>query len=258
MQTSAVGSSHASPRPWQPCTPTLPRLYFAGTADRHLHHGPGHGRGGAGLARRRADAARTRGRQAGRPARLGPRAVACRGGAGALARAAAGLSAREPAAGLPFRGPGPQRAGRVAQPVPRRRHRGARAAGAATGPRAADWPAAGANQPPLVPRAQPARRHRWGAPFRRRVGAVMQPWQRGFTLVEVLVALAIVAIALMAGLQATTALTRNALRQADIMLAQLCAENELVKARLSSQMPSVGDSSLVCEQAGRQLQVLLI
>ncbi|ABM59242.1 type II secretion system minor pseudopilin GspI [Verminephrobacter eiseniae] len=86
----------------------------------------------------------------------------------------------------------------------------------------------------------------------------MQPWQRGFTLVEVLVALAIVAIALMAGLQATTALTRNALRQADIMLAQLCAENELVKARLSSQMPSVGDSSLVCEQAGRQLQVLLI
>lgn len=86
----------------------------------------------------------------------------------------------------------------------------------------------------------------------------MQTWQRGFTLVEVLVALAIVAIALMAGLQATTALTRNALRQADIMLAQLCAENELVKARLSSQMPSVGDSSLVCEQAGRRLQVLLI
>ena len=33
---------------------------------------------------------------------------------------------------------------------------------------------------------------------------------QGFTLVEVLVALAIVAIALMAGLQATTALTRNA------------------------------------------------
>ena len=81
---------------------------------------------------------------------------------------------------------------------------------------------------------------------------------RGFTLVEVLVALAIVAIALMAGLQATTALTRNALRQSDIVLAQLCAENELVKARLSRQMPSVGDSSLTCEQAGRQLQVVTI
>ena len=34
---------------------------------------------------------------------------------------------------------------------------------------------------------------------------------RGFTLIEVLVALAIVAIALMAGLQATTALTLRAL-----------------------------------------------
>ena len=43
----------------------------------------------------------------------------------------------------------------------------------------------------------------------------------GFTLVEVLVALAIVAIALMAGLQATTALARNAQRQSDILLAHL-------------------------------------
>ena len=87
------------------------------------------------------------------------------------------------------------------------------------------------------------------------------PWQRrpqrGFTLVEVLVALSIVAIALMAGLQATTALTRNALRQSDIILAQLCAENELVQARLSRQMPSVGDTQVPCDQAGRQLTVAL-
>ena len=82
--------------------------------------------------------------------------------------------------------------------------------------------------------------------------------QRGFTLVEVLVALGIVAIALMAGLQATTALTRNALRQSDIVLAQLCAENELVYARLSRQMPSVGDSTQTCEQAGRQFTLLTI
>lgn len=80
----------------------------------------------------------------------------------------------------------------------------------------------------------------------------------GFTLVEVLVALAIVAIALMAGLQATTALTRNALRQSDIVLAQLCAENEMVRARLSAQMPGVGDSMQPCEQAGRQLTVAVI
>lgn len=81
---------------------------------------------------------------------------------------------------------------------------------------------------------------------------------RGFTLVEVLVALSIVAIALMAGLQSTSALTRNALRQSDIVLAQLCAENELVRVRLSRQMPSVGDSTQACEQAGRRLDVRLI
>ncbi|MCW5222343.1 type II secretion system protein GspI [Verminephrobacter aporrectodeae subsp. tuberculatae] len=79
--------------------------------------------------------------------------------------------------------------------------------------------------------------------------------QRGFTLLEVVVALAIVALALMAGVQATTALTRNALRQSDIVLAQLCAENELIKARLSRQMPNVGDSTADCVQAGRLLQV---
>lgn len=88
-------------------------------------------------------------------------------------------------------------------------------------------------------------------------------WQRrkalhGFTLIEVLVALAIVAIALMAGLQATSALTRNAQRQSDILLAQMCAENELVKARLSRQMPGVGDSSVPCEQAGRRFDVAVI
>jgi general secretion pathway protein I len=79
----------------------------------------------------------------------------------------------------------------------------------------------------------------------------------GFTLIEVLVALAIVAIALSAGLQATSALTRNAGRQADVLLAQLCAENELVKVRLSRQMPGVGESTQDCEQANRNLQVTL-
>lgn len=78
---------------------------------------------------------------------------------------------------------------------------------------------------------------------------------RGFTLIEVLVALGIVAIALMAGLQATGALTRNAQRQSDVMLAQLCAENELVKARLARAMPAVGDSSGVCVQAGTDFNV---
>ncbi|MDB5913164.1 MAG: ral secretion pathway protein, partial [Ramlibacter sp.] len=46
---------------------------------------------------------------------------------------------------------------------------------------------------------------------------------RGFTLIEVLVALGIVSIALVTGLQATAALTRNAQRQSDVLLAHLCA-----------------------------------
>lgn len=80
---------------------------------------------------------------------------------------------------------------------------------------------------------------------------------RGFTLVEVLVALGIVAIALVAGLQASAALTRHAQRQVDMVLAQVCAENELVRVRLARQMPDVGDSTLPCEQAGRSLTVAL-
>lgn len=79
--------------------------------------------------------------------------------------------------------------------------------------------------------------------------------QFGFTLVEVLVALSIVAIALMAGLQASAALTRHAQRQSDMVLAQLCAENALVKTRLSRQMPAIGDSTETCEQAGQRLTV---
>ena len=81
--------------------------------------------------------------------------------------------------------------------------------------------------------------------------------QHGFTLVEVLVALGIVAIALTAGLQATAALTRHAQRQSDVLLAQICAENELIKTRLARQMPGVGDTRVVCEQAGQVFSVAL-
>jgi general secretion pathway protein I len=82
----------------------------------------------------------------------------------------------------------------------------------------------------------------------------MKP-SRGFTLIEVLVALGIVAIALAAGLRATSALTNNALRQSSVLLAHICAENELVKVRLARQMPGVGETSANCEQAGRTFDV---
>ena len=78
---------------------------------------------------------------------------------------------------------------------------------------------------------------------------------RGFTLIEILVALAVVAVALAAGTQATSALTRNAARQSDQWLAQLCAENELIRLRLLRQLPGVGESTSECTQAGRTMQL---
>lgn len=81
---------------------------------------------------------------------------------------------------------------------------------------------------------------------------------RGFTLVEVLVALGIVAIALVAGLQATAALTRNALRQSDMLLAQVCAENELSRLRLARQMPGTGETAITCMQADQAFEVVTV
>ena len=76
----------------------------------------------------------------------------------------------------------------------------------------------------------------------------------GFTLIEVLVALGMVAVALAAGVRATYALTNNVSRQSGVLLAHLCADNEIIKIRLSRQMPNVGDSTVACEQAGRTVQ----
>lgn len=86
----------------------------------------------------------------------------------------------------------------------------------------------------------------------------LRPAPRGFTLIEVLVALAIVAVTLIAGLQATASLTRNTSRQTERVLAQLCAENALAQVRLSRQLPDVGDSTRPCEQAGRTLDLRLL
>lgn len=79
----------------------------------------------------------------------------------------------------------------------------------------------------------------------------------GFTLVEVLVALAIVAIALAAGSRAAGQLAGQAERETQVLLAQLCAENELVRVRLAKQMPSIGDSQISCEQGGQSFRVEL-
>jgi len=84
-----------------------------------------------------------------------------------------------------------------------------------------------------------------------------QPSHRGFTLIEVLVALAIVAMALMTGVKISGALVNNAQRQTEAMLGQLCADNALNQMRLSQQLPSVGNTRVACSQADRNLEVAL-
>jgi general secretion pathway protein I len=80
----------------------------------------------------------------------------------------------------------------------------------------------------------------------------------GFTLIEVLVALSIVAVTLAAGMRAAGAISDNAQRLTDVMAAQWCAENQLTGLRLSRQFPGVGDASFSCEQLGRTYSGALV
>jgi general secretion pathway protein I len=81
---------------------------------------------------------------------------------------------------------------------------------------------------------------------------------RGFTLIEVMVALAIVAITLSAGIKAAGALADNAQRIVEVTSAQWCAENELTELRLTKffQVPTEIDFS--CEQLGVTYQGKLV
>ena len=81
---------------------------------------------------------------------------------------------------------------------------------------------------------------------------------RGFTLIEVLVALTIVAITLGAGIKAAGALAGNAQRLADVSAAQWCADNQLTALKLTKQFPGVGDSDFGCEQLGKSFSGKLV
>ncbi|MBK7615077.1 MAG: type II secretion system minor pseudopilin GspI [Vitreoscilla sp.] len=79
---------------------------------------------------------------------------------------------------------------------------------------------------------------------------------RGFSLVEVLVAVAIVAVALAAGSRAGGALLNNAQRLSDVTQAQWCAENRLINMRLAKLFPDVGESNAECTQLGHSYRLI--
>ena len=75
----------------------------------------------------------------------------------------------------------------------------------------------------------------------------------GFTLVEVLVALTIVAVALMASLRATASMSSSALDLRQRTLALWSAENRLAQIRIQGEFPNQGRRSFDCSQAEAQL-----
>ncbi|MEB0138339.1 MULTISPECIES: type II secretion system minor pseudopilin GspI [unclassified Undibacterium] len=77
---------------------------------------------------------------------------------------------------------------------------------------------------------------------------------RGFTLLEVLVALVIVGTALGASLRAVGSLTQNSGDLRVSLMATWSAENRLSQIRLANEWPDVGERSFECPQADLQLQ----
>jgi general secretion pathway protein I len=77
--------------------------------------------------------------------------------------------------------------------------------------------------------------------------------QRGFTMIEVLVALAIIAVALAASLRAVGSLASSELELHQRLLAGWSADNALAQLKLAHSWPEVGSSSFDCSQGNLQL-----
>ena len=77
--------------------------------------------------------------------------------------------------------------------------------------------------------------------------------ERGFTLLEVLVALVIVGTALGAGLRAIGSLAQNSAGLRASMMATWSAENRLVQIRLGREFPEIGKRSFPCPQGDLNL-----
>ena len=78
---------------------------------------------------------------------------------------------------------------------------------------------------------------------------------QGFTLVEVLVALAVIGIALLAAMRASGQALDDSARLRDAVLGEQCAETVLVDQRLTRDFPSVGQRRIACTQAGHDFTI---
>ena len=80
--------------------------------------------------------------------------------------------------------------------------------------------------------------------------------RRGFTLLEVLVALVIIGVALAAAMRGALSLTTAAEDTRYTMLATMVAENRLLELRLARQGLDVGQTSTPCGQAEVEFECL--
>lgn len=79
--------------------------------------------------------------------------------------------------------------------------------------------------------------------------------RRGFTLLEVLVALAVLAVVLLAGVRALDSLTHQAGLHEHRVAARWCVHNALVELRLRAQLPELGQRQSQCRQGQLQFDL---
>jgi len=79
---------------------------------------------------------------------------------------------------------------------------------------------------------------------------------RGFTLIEVLVALAIVAVALLAGIRAVGAMAQTNAELKLRLLAQIAAENRVAELRAVRAFPDIGSRTVACPLGKARLQCI--
>ena len=77
---------------------------------------------------------------------------------------------------------------------------------------------------------------------------------RGFTLIEVLVALAIVAVALLAAVRAAGSMAQTNAELRLRLLAQLAADNRIAELRSAGAFPALGTRTSACPQGRAALQ----